>query len=494
MGRIMPRKGVVRDLEEDIPTNPATGPNAGLVNPQTDLQPLQSVVQRVGTTQVDDVQGSEQADGPLLIPPFINELNEKHAVVMLGGKCTILNETWDPALQRRTVTFSTVSDFKAFYLNRKIDNDGQPSRVSIAEEWLVSPNRRQFQGVVFSPGKTVPGYYNLYRGFACQPIQGDWGLLKNHIWENIARTDEKVYWYILGWMARIVKDPGGERPGTSLVLRGKQGTGKGCFATQFGLLFGSHFLHITNQNQLVGRFNLHLTECLVAFVDEGFWAGDKSGEGVIKGLVTEKDRLCEPKGKDLFMVENHLNLIVASNHDWVIPAGLEERRFFVLDVADTHAQDHKYFAAIFQQMQNGGREAMLYELQQLDISKINLRVFPRTEALMDQIEHSMSTVQKFWYERLCRGYLVSPQSEWGGQVEISNLYNQYLGFAEQVNDRHPLTDSLFGKELKNLCPEIVRRKPTLDSGRRGYVYRYPDLATCRKQFEKLVKMEIDWDS
>jgi len=194
------------------------------------------------------------------------------------------------------------------------------------------------------------------------------------------------------------------------------------------------------------------------------------------------------------MVENHLNLIVASNHDWVIPAMPEERRFFVLDVADTHAQDHEYFAAIFHQMQNGGREAMLYDLQQMDISGINLRVFPRTKALMDQIEHSRPTVQKFWYERLRRGYLTSQQGEWISRVETTILKNQFLEFAEQIKDRHPLDESQFGKELRKLCPQLKRGRVTVQGGRRPWVLDFPDLPTCRKMFEELVKMEIDWDS
>ena len=78
------------------------------------------------------------------------DLNNRHAVVMLGGKYTILNQTWDPVHQRWTVTFSTENDFKARYRNQKSSDRGHNS---IAEEWLDSPNRRTFQGVVFCPGK-----------------------------------------------------------------------------------------------------------------------------------------------------------------------------------------------------------------------------------------------------------------------------------------------------------------------------------------------------
>ena len=301
------------------------------------------------------------------VDQIVEELNKHHAVVMVRGKFTILNMVFDPTFNRPDVTFSSLYDFKNFYANRRI-SDSEISQ-TVADIWWKSPNRLTYKGIVFSPGQEVPGYYNLYRGLSYEPKKGDWSLFRNHILKVIANKDESIYYWILAWLARIVQDPGGELPGTSLVLRGKQGVGKGCFATEFGSLFGNHFLHICHQAQLVGKFNLHLKDCLVGFVDEGFLAGCKHAEGVIKALVTEETRMCEPKGVNAFAVKNHVNLIIASNHDWIIPAGLEERRFFVLDVADTHAQDHAYFAAIFDQMKNGGREAMLYDLIHMDISK-----------------------------------------------------------------------------------------------------------------------------
>jgi hypothetical protein len=39
------------------------------------------------------------------------------------------------------------------------------------------------------------------------------------------------------------------------------------------------------------------------------------------------------------MVRNLSRLIIASNERWVVPAGVNARRWWVLDVADTHAND-----------------------------------------------------------------------------------------------------------------------------------------------------------
>ena len=44
-------------------------------------------------------------------------------------------------------------------------------------------------------------------------------------------------------------------------------------------------------------------------------------------MITEEDRIIEPKGKDAFQVKNFIRLMIASNKSWVVPTELEDRRF-----------------------------------------------------------------------------------------------------------------------------------------------------------------------
>ena len=423
----------------------------------------------------------------------IGSLNQRHAVVMLGGKCCVMNEVVDPVFGRPDVTFSSTLDFKNYYGNKttKIETEDGPVKVPIAKLWLSSPERRQYEGIVFSPGREVNGFYNLYRGLATKPVQGDWSLMRKHIWEVISDHNEEVFNYLIAWMSRLVQDPGGERPGTSIVLRGKQGTGKGCFVSQFGEIFGSHFLHITNPSHLVNRFNQHLKDALLVFVDEALWAGDRTAEGILKGMVTENYFMCEAKGRDAFPVKNHVHLMIASNSQWVIPAGLEERRFMVLDVSDKRMQDHNYFGALFHQMDHGGREAMLYDLLETDFSAIDLRTTPQTGALLDQIIHTMPTVKKFWFERLRTGTLLDEHNEWEIFVPTEKLHKAYLEFSDNCGERYKIINRQFGKEIRNLCPRTKRNRITM-SEKRTWVLTFPNLDTCRQDFEKLIKGQIDW--
>lgn len=436
---------------------------------------------------------------------YLDRLNTKHAIIMVGGKCCILNEIVDPTFNRPDVTFSSISDFRNFYSNEKVfvkNGKGEQKAHSVAELWLQNKGRRQHQGIVFAPGKTVPGYYNLFRGFGVEPKKGDWSLNRNHQYEVICNCDEQADIYLTNWKASIVQSVyhgRDERPETSFVMKGKRGTGKGTDAQCFGGAFGSHFLHVTSPNQFLGKFNQHLKDCIVLFADEAFWAGDKTSEGILKGLVTEKTFRVEPKGKDSFVVKNHVNLIVASNNDWVIPAGLDERRFFVVEVSDTHQQDHKYFKALHDEMNNGGREAMLYDLLHTDLSGVNLRNIPQTAGLMEQKLLSADSITKFWFSRLQEGSQLREDGGWQPYAETQKLFDQYAAYARTLGYSRIEDAALFSRKLRELCPPeggsvgISGPRRFSQNGRRINVLEFPKLSVCRRKFETVSKYPVQWD-
>jgi hypothetical protein len=442
----------------------------------------------------------------------IEELNRKHAAVMVEGRFLVINEVRDQETRFSKITFSTPQDFIHKYRTVTVPSPksgpGQSREIAIGKLWLDSPKRRIYDGLVFSPQREVPGMYNLWRGFGVRPRPGNWELFKKHIFNVIANRNEEVYSYILAWMAHLVQHPGGPRPGTAIVLRGKQGTGKGVFANNFGKLFGPHYIQVFTQRQITGRFNTHLKDALLVNADEAMWAGDKKAEGVIKGLITEERLPVEPKGKDIFYVDNHTRWIFTTNNEWAAPAGMEERRFFVLDISDRHQQDIAYFKAIVDQLKKGGYEAMLYDLMHHDISSVDLSKFSRTTALMDQIVSSMTTVQKFWYHRLREGSLIDDpvdgigygkhgdnKDRWGKGVETKDFHDAYLQFSKSLGEKYLLDPSQFGRQLKSVCPGVrrTRKSDKTDGHERRPIYIFPPLEVCRAEIERQVNMPIDWD-
>jgi hypothetical protein len=263
----------------------------------------------------------------------------------------------------------THSAFETWHANRYVhyqDKNGDQKRIPLAKYWLHHPQRRQYEGIVFAPKREVRNHFNLWHGFAVEPQSGDCSKFLAHIKDNVCRGNEDLLIWVLGWFANIMQHPEG-KPGTSLALRGRMGVGKTKVGEVIGSLLGSHYVPVSDPRYITGRFNSHMVSCLLLHADEAFWAGDKQAEGKLKDLITGGSQFIEYKGKEPVRVQNYLRLLVLGNQNWLVPAGFDERRFAVLDVGEDHMQDKPYFAAIDDEMDNGGREALLHFLINFDL-------------------------------------------------------------------------------------------------------------------------------
>ena len=433
--------------------------------------------------------GQEPPSDPL---GALRWMNEKHFVVIEAGKTVVTTEWIDPELDRRMLMRSSFGDLKNYYCNKWVnakDSNGNSKRVPLGHYWLNANDRRQFKGIVCAPGGDVEGYYNLWKGFSVDPRKGDWSLMQAHIADNICAGRDEVYRYVLGWMAFAVQKPN-VLPEVALVMRGKQGTGKGVFARGFGKLFGQHFLHVARPENLVGNFNAHLRDAIVVFADEASLVGDKVSEGVLKALITEEELTIEGKFKDIVTCRNLVHLIVASNNERIINAAPEERRFCVLDVSDKHMQQTDYFAAIANQMDEGGREAMLYDLEREDLKVFDPRKYPATGALQDQKIQSMPPEVLWWFKTLQRGWLTTERDGWPTEVLRRDLLNEYRAGTKRFQDEA----QDLGYVLKKLLPDGYPGegpRPTVD-GERQRMWAIPSLDMCRAEFEKNFKMSNCW--
>jgi hypothetical protein len=441
--------------------------------------------------------GKKEPAGYEEILQCVEELNKIHAINMLGGKCVVMNEVIDPVFNRPDITFSSPADFKTRYTNQKIfvaNSKGETKSIGIGHLWMEHEARKQYDGIVFSPDSESDNYFNLYRGFAVKPRKGSWDKLRNHIGEVICGNDDVIFDYIMAWMADTVQHPGGDLPGVSIVMKGGKGVGKGIFARTFGEIFGNHFLHITHQSQLTGKFNNHQKDALVVFADECFWAGDKQSENVLKAMITEPTIRVEPKGKDSYTVKNHMHVIIASNDSWVIPAGLGERRFLVVEVEDSHRQDINYFRPIYEEIANGGKEAMLYDLMEYEYNKQFLLLAPKTDALLAQIEEGLEPLQKFWLEKLKEGLLHRSEVSWTQRISTTKLYTDFLEFNKNIGFSYAPAPNAFSRRLRAICPGVLRKHTTVTfGGGREWSLLFPPLDACRAAFEKVLGQKIPWN-
>ena len=390
----------------------------------------------------------------------IDQYNQHHAVIRIDGKVMVLNEE-APENGGNRVSFSSFQDFKSFYQNdvKLLEIEGSKIKLPLANIWLESDTRRQYNGMMFEPSPPPRATaYNLFKGFETEHIEGDWGLMREHVLNNVCLGDLNHFHYLMCWTARIMQDPGGKKPGTTPVLSGGQGTGKSIFGTALTQVFAPHSAHLTMSNHLTGNFNSHLQDKVFVFADEAFFAGDKSALGRLKGLITESKITIEPKGVNAFEVSNHISLVMASNESWVVPADLTDRRFFVLNVGNGRAKDTTYFTAIQRQMENGGYEALAYDLMNWNID-IDLRMAPLTAGLLAQKEATLGSVERYIDQCVHDGELLRGSrgpsgledlvdgEPWPVDATRADIYRGYLLFCRGQNIRYPESVSWFWRKL-----------------------------------------------
>jgi hypothetical protein len=316
----------------------------------------------------------------------------------------------------------------------------------------------------------------------------------DHIFTNVAGNEPNFNW-IVGWFAQIVQQPN-VKAGTSLVLRGKQGVGKTIVGQTFGHLLGPHYDLVADSRYVTGRFNSHMASLLLLHADEAFWAGDKSAEGKIKDLITGYYHQLEFKGVDSIRVRNYIRLFVTGNQDWLVPSGFGERRFAVFDVSEAKIQDHDYFKAIIDEMNNGGYEALLHYLLNFDLSKTNVMVIPRTDALLDQVIESLAPVQAWWLDTLQRGELPSGVNE-PNTCPKDFLFGRYIRHARIRGDKHRAIATQIGTFLTRMLePDLKTKRATANNlpvQKGDYLYVFPPLKVCRQKFADAMHQTLHWD-
>lgn len=428
---------------------------------------------------------------------LVDQLVQDLVLVQVGGKARVIRED---ELQEGLDLYG-VEDLTKEFANQMISIKTENKKGEEVEEkvnpiklWLTHPERRTARGLVFLPEGQKYGYYNLWRGFACEPEEGDVSPFLDYVRTVLASGDEAIARYIIGWAAQIVQEPM-TKVGVALILRGAKGTGKSMFGRLVGKLFPDHHIVISRQDHLVGHFNAHLESCLMLQVEEGYWAGSKAAEGALKDLVTNDRIMVERKGVDGYMAPNYTRVLFTSNEEWVVPATMDERRWAVFDVSSCRKEDRAYFGALEAWYTRGGNSHLLHYLKTFDLATVDVSKAPQTQALQDQKLRGSDCVTRWLYDCLREGEIRDQRTgttlEFGqGEINKHLVYEAYRNAAHKAWEQK--SEQAFWSAMERYAGIIsnVRRVRT-ETGR----YRVVDIAdldTARELFASMHQLSVDW--
>lgn len=421
--------------------------------------------------------------------PWLKQLNEKHAFIYsFGGKSVITNYVYNVAFGREILEFISPTTFETIYCNQTVQVD--KTKVELGKYWLRHSERKQYQTVIFDPSK--PREYNnclnLWEGFsvvATSKLLG-WKYTLKHIYSILCNSNPNKFRYVIKWLAWLIQNPG-ERAQVAIVFKGLEGTGKGFLLSQFVQIFGRHAMHISNREHLTGKFNGHLGLCCFLFADEAFYPGDKQVAGTMKQLITEEKIPIERKGAETVISKNNLHVAMATNEEWVINASDNQRRFFINKVEDKYAKGklnelHRklYFSRLFTEMDCGGREAMLFDLLNMNLDDFHPRYnIPDTEELAVQIKLSRDKLKSTVFEMLDDGLFPGESRNSQYEIGATELYS-YL------EKQEPLLKTFSSVKKSDLIKKLGATKKRIA---KGNIWIFPALLDMRKIWDEIYGVE-----
>lgn len=455
----------------------------------------------------------------------IERLNSEFFAVLEGGKFWVVEEKlvtdaedgYPPSTVMQHV-FGQADSFTKFWNYEKVaipafDRQGKeksiPDTVGLGTYWMNNHLRRTYRRIVFNPMRPCKeNEYNLFHKYRFDPdSSGCCDLYNEHVLKIVCSGNVGHYNYLRCWMAMAVQRPWVQAKVT-VVLKGGQGTGKGSTIEPFGRIFGEHYFYANDPEQIIGKYNYHLAKTILLFGDEAIWAGSTKDESKLKSLITEPRFVAEDKYKPCFQVENRLHIMMATNNDWAAPVAEDDRRFFILNLDESVKQNTDYFNALSDQMKRGGCARLLFELQQIDLSKFEILKVPKTDGLLFQkIQTFRSDPAKEWYyTKLWDGYFFAGRG-WNVGIPTAALLKDHDNHARRygASKYHLHTPTSFGCWLRKMNGGVAVNKDEegmddffienkyCDSTKAKVPHYYFDkLETCRERFSKFVGQPINW--
>jgi hypothetical protein len=474
------------------------------------------------TRRANSKPETANADEPIL------QVNEDFAWVRHGGGNPVMEILRQAKPHEVQVAFMSKANFLTTFKNKpKVASEGK--LIDLGSYWLSHSARREYRSVVFdptaSPGTDVGDRYNLFHGWAVEPIDGDCNQFLDFVFKVVCNRDEALYEWLMKWCAHIFQRPG-DKPGTAPVFQGGQGVGKNTFMDTIGALLGRHYVEIDSLERLFGRFNFGTADKLLVVANEALWGGDKRMLGQLKSFVTEPSQTFEQKGVDSITMPSYTRLMLASNERHPVHIDADDRRFVFFEVNPRYARDEAYFKAIRQWRDDGGLTNLLHHLLDMDLTDYSPRVRPSSGFSQSVAELSMDHEEAFWKTVLNEGEVPLRQQSLHGQwvtdivthedpkwLEGMTKESVYAAYVEQTKPLrgHAVSQKVFFETLYHMLrlspaekQKMGRGQIRVDHDKRVRVLKLMPLDELRARYARATgqrqgwqptqtRRELDWD-
>ncbi|MDR8076700.1 hypothetical protein KPA96_13645 [Burkholderia cenocepacia] len=419
----------------------------------------------------------------------VKNMQKKYSLINRNGDAFVIHKDSEQGL-----IFTKPNAFITLNMHHYFDvktASGRISRVYATKAFLESKATHRYEGIIFNPIYKGTEYFNLWNGWTLTPKKGDVSkfLALNKV---MAGNNEQVAEWLLNYWAHMIQRPE-QLPRKAPVLLGAQGAGKGVYIDTIAKIVSKNYLHITNSQQLVGKFNGHQHSALLLFADESVFGADKVAENILKGMITECETMIEDKHKSPVQVKNFKRIVFASNNEQAAPVSEGDRRYVVSRVSDElkgKTGKGEFFDTYKDWIDNkNGSEAVFYFLLNRDISKFDVfNEHPKTQAWADMMKLNLNPEYQFIYEMLNDMEILSDGTKLvakDGELFLrNNLYRDFSDWCKDKNVKYIPTIDSFGKAMQ-ICFEFAKENEkwrTNWKGSDGYYYKCLNKRDWQKKF------------
>lgn len=311
-----------------------------------------------------------------------------------------------------------------------------------------------------------PRALNLFHGYVHQRLQTV-NMEVIQVYLDLIRDaicgdySAEVYNYVIRWMAWILQNPG-EKIIVSIIMKGKQGSGKNRFVDILRYLLYPYSGVTTSIDRLI-KWNSFIEGKAFVVCNElqSETSNYVTNIDSLKAVITDNDLEVNEKNVPIRDSENVANFIFISNHHKPIIVPADDRRYVVLNVNGVYTMSKegkaklKYLYQIKKKFEDGLRDEvseffnnLFTYFMNIDLSDFDPTDIPDTTARIALIESSFSDVDRFivdHYDSFVKGLIAE---------DVKRLYRMdFLGDGRDI----------VRKDYANFCGKL--KDKCLNDGR-----------------------------
>jgi hypothetical protein len=354
--------------------------------------------------------------------------------------------------------------FNTHYANRFIDlgTATKPKPVALGVAWIQHHLRREANGVRMAPNEPedLPdGAINSWLGFRVEPSKGDIKPFIKLFKRQIPNPNDRKY--VLHWIANLFQNPA-SKAFTSIVMWSRtQGTGKNLVWECVGNLFNERHYTLVSQEVFDDAFTEWKANRVFVICDEVSSTEKRQTADRIKGWITSSSNAINTKNEPKFTQPNLIKYVFLSNHPDAVFLDDSDRRFFVVEVAQGRLLDNE--AKDFTSWRdNGGKEALLYFLLNLDISEFNAKApAPMSYAKQEMIDDNKSDLERWLDHTFDNMHTTIGREICSAEEMVSNYYSA---------SQNKCSSKAIAIALKKRGIKKLTKQAKLNNGKRWRVY------------------------